>query len=70
MDKTNDYTMLFYTVGLPLIFGAFALLGLRCIKSGPFGEKEKIVFESGVDDGDLYSNYEKQGMLTERITSL
>ena len=70
MDKTSDYTILFYTVGLPLITGAFALLFLRCIKSGPFHLKDKPYFESEVDSGDLYSIYEKTDVLIERLTSL
>lgn len=72
VDKTNDYSLLFYTVGLPLVFGAFALLGLRCINSGPFGASKKTYFESEIENenGNLHSTYEKTGMLTERLTSL
>jgi len=70
VDNTNDYTLLFYTVGLPLIAGAFALFGLRCIKSGPFFIRNISKFESEAENGDLHSFYEKTAILTERITSL
>ena len=70
VDKTSDYTLLFYSVGLPLIFGAIALMALRCIKSGPLHVIEKSYFESEVSNGDLYSFHDKKTILTERLTSL
>ena len=70
MDKTSDYTILFYAVGLPLISGAVALLFLRCIKSGPFHTKDKSYYQSEVDSGGLHSIYEKADGIMERLTSL
>ena len=45
VDKTGNYKLLFYAIAFPSIAGAVTLLGLRCIKSGPFSTiaKENLV---------------------------
>eukprot|EP00795_Rhopilema_esculentum_P002108 gene2108-17688_t len=70
VDKFGDYTMLFYSVSLPLILGALALCAMRCLKTGPFSPEKHPIFESKIDNDELYSISEKEGFLTERITSV
>ena len=71
MDKFGDYTLLFYSVSLPLILGALALCAMRCLKTGPFSPKKDPLFESKIDNNELYSSVcEKESFLTERITSV